>query len=335
VHVDLTTFLIQVVMRGKPAEIRPNIDPFLSALSQVADGALVSADAFVAHHNADGTFDKTKTDVLLHFVDPGNHSVIEADDVLMLIDYRTEELDALFREYNVIEATQAESSSAVRSSRRSTNTAGMAPFGRDALVMWLAAACSFLLLLLVLAAVAHYRMRRKYLRKLRAAQAASAAEGEPARVAGVPNTNRHASEGSNPVWMTGAAYDNLGMSGEDRYRKQDDVDDDYPPDSLDANVLLTSGVGHHGDSGDDGYDEAYAGCAASTVRVASAGANGRVSGCSSSSGLGSGASRGQPRFTTAGGSISALFPPTMPPVDKLGVYGHTVYDEDDVPRTEL
>ena len=31
----------------------------------------------------------------------------------------------------------------------------------------------------------------------------------------VPNTNKHAGEGSNPIWMTGAAYDNVTFGFDD------------------------------------------------------------------------------------------------------------------------
>lgn len=87
----------------------------------------------------------------------------------------------------------------------------------------------------------------------------------------------------------------------------------------------------------------------STIRVGSgAAANGANrmminSTRSSSSGLGSGTSRS--RLSKLGGgaiysknmTIAALFPSQMPPVEKLngGEVGKTVYDEDDVPRTEL
>ncbi len=63
----------------------------------------MNADAFLVHSSPDGTLDKTKTDVLLHFVDPRDNSVMEAPEVLRLIDYRTEELAKLFRDFNVID----------------------------------------------------------------------------------------------------------------------------------------------------------------------------------------------------------------------------------------
>ena len=50
-------------MRSHPAEIRAKIEDFRSVLANVT-GAIVNVDAFEAH----GPTDKTKTDVLLHFV---------------------------------------------------------------------------------------------------------------------------------------------------------------------------------------------------------------------------------------------------------------------------
>ena len=198
----------------------------------------------------------------------------------------------------------------------------------------------------------------------------------------VPNTNRHAIEGSNPVWMTGVGYDNFDYSKEYDadglpMRRGGHPDDDeeiverrnnlngvgrrsrellHPADSLDANVL-----NDHDDFDEDddvGYDESHSHVSnsGSTVRVGSRGAAGGGSGHpsssngraihstrSSSSGLGSGTSRS--RLSKIGGgiysknmTIAALFPAQMPPVEKLNggtELGKTVYDEDDMPRTEL
>ena len=60
----------------------------------------------------------------------------------------------------------------------------------------------------------------------------------------VPNTNRHATEGSNPVWMTGVGYDNWAAEHEEE-EDEDDLLEEQPPrydhfDSLDANVLNDS-----------------------------------------------------------------------------------------------
>ncbi len=99
----------------QPSEIRARIERFLSALGEATD-SLVSADAFLVHENDDGSLDKTKTDVLLHFVDPRDNSVMEAAEVLRLVDYRTEELDPIFREFNVIDTEGAAAAGAKRAS---------------------------------------------------------------------------------------------------------------------------------------------------------------------------------------------------------------------------
>ena len=83
-------------MRNRPATIRERINDFRAALSNVTD-AIVNVDAFEIHDN-----DATKTDVLLHFVDPRDNSVMDVKEILRMIDYRTEQLDPLFREFNVL-----------------------------------------------------------------------------------------------------------------------------------------------------------------------------------------------------------------------------------------
>ena len=60
------------------------------------------------HENQDGTIDKTKTDVLLHFVNPLDNTIMEVQDVIRILDYRTEELDPFFKEFNVLKTDSIE-----------------------------------------------------------------------------------------------------------------------------------------------------------------------------------------------------------------------------------
>ncbi len=83
-------------MRNRPATIRGRIDDFRAALANVTD-SIVNVDAFEIHDN-----DATKTDVLLHFVDSRDNSVMDVQEILRIIDYKTEQLDPLFREFNVL-----------------------------------------------------------------------------------------------------------------------------------------------------------------------------------------------------------------------------------------
>ena len=60
----------------------------------------------------------------------------------------------------------------------------------------------------------------------------------------MPNTNKHATEGSNPVWMSNVAYDNINFEMDE---EDDDLDDNFIErlqqennlDSLDVNVLMS------------------------------------------------------------------------------------------------
>ena len=61
--------------------------------------------------------DKTKTDVLLHFVNSEDNTIVEARDVIQTLDYNTEQLDPFFKEYNVL---QTETASAALASKQSS-----------------------------------------------------------------------------------------------------------------------------------------------------------------------------------------------------------------------
>ena len=93
---------VKFVMRSQPHEIRSKVDNFTDALAFITE-SVVNVDGYKLHESLeDGTVDKTKTDVLTHFVDPKDNTVREVDFVLKLIDYHTEELDGLFKDFNVL-----------------------------------------------------------------------------------------------------------------------------------------------------------------------------------------------------------------------------------------
>lgn len=60
-------------------------------------GAIINVDEFKVHENQDGSVDKTRTDLYLHFVDCRDHSIMEVTGVLHLIDQNIEQLDKLFK----------------------------------------------------------------------------------------------------------------------------------------------------------------------------------------------------------------------------------------------
>ena len=79
-HVDKATVQIYLlredqrvrfVFRSHPGEIRTRMDQFRSVLSRVTN-SIVNVDQYVVHED-----DKTKTDVLLHFVNPGDNTIME------------------------------------------------------------------------------------------------------------------------------------------------------------------------------------------------------------------------------------------------------------------
>lgn len=60
------------------------------------------------HENKDGTVDRTKTDLYLHLVNKNDNSVIEVPEVLRLVDQNIEQLDELFKEFNVLDTQASE-----------------------------------------------------------------------------------------------------------------------------------------------------------------------------------------------------------------------------------
>ena len=74
------------------------------------------------------------------------------------------------------------------------------------IIWWLFGAVGFMSLLLMVIVCLCVSQRSRYARKLKAVTTSAVLDSteKPAKDDSVPNTNRHATEGSNPVWMTGA-----------------------------------------------------------------------------------------------------------------------------------
>ncbi|KAJ2950157.1 hypothetical protein O0L34_g11512 [Tuta absoluta] len=194
---------VRFVLRSHPSEIRDKIHLFRSQLARVTE-SVVNVDDLRVHENKDGSVDNTKTDLYLHLVNGQDHSVLEVEQVLRIVDKNIEQLDDLFKEFNVLDTQPAEFSP-LRAETLSSNQT----------VFWLVWTALFLAVLLVLAITACITQRADYVRKLKAATAtaysASPIPGESdmtLRSSGgrVPNTNKHCSKGSNPIWLH--AYDN-------------------------------------------------------------------------------------------------------------------------------
>lgn len=89
------------MLRQHPFEVRDRVRPFRESLANVT-GAIVNIDDFRIHENKDGSVDGTKTDLYLHLVNGKDHSVLEVDEVLTLVDKNIEQLDSLFKVINLL-----------------------------------------------------------------------------------------------------------------------------------------------------------------------------------------------------------------------------------------
>lgn len=121
-------------------------------------GAIVNVDEFRAHANHDGTVDKTRTDLYLHLVNRKDHSILEVAEVLRLVDQNTERLDALFKEFNVLDTQPG-------------GTLALSVVQKAGTTFWLTASSLFLFLLLLLCLALCVNQRHTYQRKLKAATA--------------------------------------------------------------------------------------------------------------------------------------------------------------------
>lgn len=120
--------------------------------------AIVNIDNFKVHENKDGTVDRTKTDVYLHVVDKRDNSIIEVSDVIRMVDLNIDQLDGLFKEFNVLD-TQASEALVLNPE-----------FGSQQVFIWLIMTNLAMLALLVIVATLCLSQRTNYRRELKAAR---------------------------------------------------------------------------------------------------------------------------------------------------------------------
>jgi len=87
---------VKFIVRQSPTVSRSKIDAFKDHLENIT-GLIVNIDEIRVHQSSLGAIDKTKSDLYLHFVYPENNSVIEAEDVLKMLDSNVEKLDGVFK----------------------------------------------------------------------------------------------------------------------------------------------------------------------------------------------------------------------------------------------
>ncbi|CAG4973752.1 unnamed protein product [Parnassius apollo] len=215
---------VRFVLRAHPSKIRDRIQVFREILARVTE-SVVNIDDIRVHENKDGSVDNTKTDLYLHLVNKEDHSVLEVEQVLKLVDKNIEKLDDLFKEFNVLDTQPAEYQPLTAEGLSTNQT-----------VYWLVWTTLFLSLLLVLALMICLSQRADYVRKLKAATATAYSSPTPGesdmtiRSTGgrVPNTNKHSSKGSNPIWLQ--AYENDWYKSDDQLSRSE-------RDSLDENAV--------------------------------------------------------------------------------------------------
>ncbi|CAH1646513.1 unnamed protein product [Spodoptera littoralis] len=215
---------VRFVLRSHPSEIRDKIHVFRERLARVTD-SVVNVDDLRVHENKDGSVDNTKTDLYLHLVNGEDHSVLEVEQVLKLVDKNIEQLDDLFKEFNVLDTQPAEYQPLTAETLSSNQT-----------VFWLVWTTLFLTVLLVLTVMMCLSQRADYVRRLKAATATAYSSPTPGesdmtiRSSGgrVPNTNKHSTKGSNPIWLH--AYENDWYKSEDQLSRSE-------RDSLDENAV--------------------------------------------------------------------------------------------------
>ncbi|XP_067141770.1 cadherin-23 isoform X2 [Centruroides vittatus] len=208
---------VRFVLRLTPEELREKLENFRDVLSNIT-GAIVNVDEYKYHENHDGSVDKKKSDLYMHFVNREDNSIMDVNTVLSLLDRNIEFLDELFKEFNVLESEAAKDTIVMASVEGQVRA-------------WLIGLAVFLAIMLVLVISLCLTQRSRYERKLKAATATAFGSQDSAlNRMDVPNTNQHSVEGSNPIWMH--AYDNEWYKDEEElsHRSEDD-------NSLDENAV--------------------------------------------------------------------------------------------------
>ncbi|CAG2101538.1 unnamed protein product [Medioppia subpectinata] len=226
---------VRFILRLTPQELREKLDKFRDVLANIT-GATVNIDSYKIHENRDGSVDQKKTDLYLHFVNRDDNSILEVNDVLSLIDKNLEYLDELYKEFNVLVTEPTQSLEYFLE-------------WEDQLKACLLGTTAFLALLLILVICLCLNQKSRYERQLKAATVPVFGSESQLTRCNVPNTNQHASEGSNPMWMTG--YDNRwydkdeeqisNRSSGDNSLDENAIASHSPDDSLDGSAGRESG----------------------------------------------------------------------------------------------
>ncbi|OQR73271.1 cadherin-23-like, partial [Tropilaelaps mercedesae] len=229
---------VRFVLRLTPDEFKEKETEFRMVMANIT-GAIVNIDEIKVHENDDGTVDRTKSDIYLHFVNRDDNTIMEAMTAISLIDQNSFFLDKLFKDFNVLHSEPAEVSI-------------MRIEEDDPFKTWLMGAVIFLTVMLVLVISLCVAQKKRYQRQLKAATVAAfgtSNSGPVHKRHDFPNTNQHSVEGSNPIWMH--SYDN-------EWFHKDDEDLQRAPhsdsNSLDENAVVDQDQDHTDQASGSGSD---------------------------------------------------------------------------------
>lgn len=117
----------------------------------------------------------------MHFVNPRDNSVMDVGEILRIIDYRTEMLDPLFREFNVLNTVRFENPfigkqhEIIQKLFQDGNEQAFlvkAATSETVIILWMAGIIVFLCLILAILLSLCIHQKRKFARRLKAAMAA-------------------------------------------------------------------------------------------------------------------------------------------------------------------
>uniref|UniRef100_A0A8C4RAT2 Cadherin-related 23 n=1 Tax=Eptatretus burgeri TaxID=7764 RepID=A0A8C4RAT2_EPTBU len=178
---------VRIVVNETPERVRDFQDELTRLLSNIT-GAIVNTDDVQFHVDSNGRVNFAQTDMLIHVVNRDTNRIMDVSRVIAMIDKNKEQLKSLFRTYNVLDVQPAALSPA--------------DDNISSLQMAIIILAVLMVLLLVLFAVIMWYSRTIHKRKLRAIMAGSLGnQGFMEILDNVPNTNKYAVEGANPVWL--------------------------------------------------------------------------------------------------------------------------------------
>lgn len=189
---------VKIVMNGNPNEISSTFYDFVEFLSNITS-TFVGINTIQTHTMDNGNPDLKQTDLFIYSVDPSYQNVYNAMILTNLIDAKYSEFKETFIQFNVtaimppVEVIEPQSLSSLDRS----------------LIIGFAVVGAFLLLLVFLFCFIFFFCKKKYKRKIKAANAVASVSGMVPMSANSferSDRNHYGIEGSNPEWQENVFY---------------------------------------------------------------------------------------------------------------------------------